>query len=506
VFEGSRGLPSSSPCGTAQRADRAPRVRAAYTLRMAVDPRALVRVLDELLWTLRREGFDISTAQAIDVARAVELVGLAHRARVREAIACLVVRRASERPRFDAAFERFFAPGQAAARGTLWERLEAEGFSGAELDALRALLEQLAGRGADSATALGTLLDRGADLSRLLAQSNLSRTIDAHSGLMLGYLTHRATSEMGAGRARQTLAGLRAGLVDALGPRGHELADALVRALDGAEEEIRAFVRQTYEARVAELGQQRREGGLASAPFLSLSVAQIDEVRRAVRRLAEQLRGAARVRIRRARQGRVDPHRTLRRAMRTGGVPYGIARTRRRRNRPKLIILCDVSDSVRAAAGFLLEFTYAAQELFDRARTFVFVSDLGETTQLFEREPVRVAIERAWRGDVVRAGENSNYGRVLRAFEARHLRELDRATTVVVLGDGRTNYHDASPEVLARIRARCRSLVWLCTEPRGSWGTGDSAMPRYAPQCTAVHEVVCATDLERAARRLVARG
>ncbi len=494
-----------SLCGTARRANRAPRVRAAYTLSMAVDPRALVRVLDELLWTLRREGFDISTAQAIDVARAVEVVGLAHRARVREAIACLVVRRATERARFDAAFERFFTPGQAAARGTLWERLQAGGFSSAEIDALRALLEQLASRGADGAT-LGTLLDRGADLSRLLVQSNLSRTIDAHSGLMLGYLTHRATSEMGAGRARQTLASLRAGLVDALGPRGHELADALAVALDGAEEEIRGFVRQTYEARVAELGEQRRQGGLASAPFLSLTVAQIDEVRRAVRRLAEQLRGAARVRIRRARHGRVDPHRTLRRAMRTGGVPYGIARTRRRRNRPKLIILCDVSDSVRAAAGFLLEFTYAAQELFDRARTFVFVSDLGETTQLFEREPVRVAIERAWRGDVVRAGENSNYGRVLRAFEARHLRELDRATTVVVLGDGRTNYHDASPEVLGRIRARCRSLVWLCPEPRGSWGTGDSAMPRYAPQCTAVHEVVCARDLERAARRLVARG
>ena len=191
--------------------------------------------------------------------------------------------------------------------------------------------------------------------------------------------------------------------------------------------------------------------------------------------------------------------------MRTGGAPLDIVRTRRRRNRPKLVVLCDVSDSVRAAAGFLLEFTYAAQELFDRTRTFVFVSDLGETTQLFDHEPVRVAIDRAWRGGVVPAGENSNYGRVLRAFEARHMREIDRATTVVVLGDGRTNYHDASPEVLGRIRARCRALVWLCPEPCGSWATGDSAMARYAPQCTAVHEVSCARDLERAARRLVAR-
>jgi uncharacterized protein len=470
------------------------------------DPRALVRVLDELLWGLRRDGFEISTAQAIDTARAVVAVGLEQRSRVREAVACLVVRRASERARFDAAFDRFFdASGPAGLRGTLWQRLEAEGFDAAEIEALRGLLAQLAGSGVDGVEVLGTFLDRGADLARLLVQSNLSRTIDAHSGMMLGYLTHRATSEMGVGRARRALVSLRSALVDALGPRGDMLADALARAVESAEDEIRGYVKETHEARVAELDRQRRAGQIETAPFASLSVAQIDEVRRAVRRFAERLRGAARVRRRRARRGRIDPHRALRRAMRTGGVPLAIARTRRRRDRAKLVVLCDVSDSVRAAAGFLLEFTYAAQELFDRARTFVFVSELGETTQLFDREPVRVALGRAWAGGVVPAGENSNYGRVLRAFEARHLREIDRTTTVVILGDGRTNYHDASPEVLGRIRSRCRALVWLCPEPRGRWATGDSAMARYAPLCTAVHEVGCARDLEQAARRLVAR-
>jgi uncharacterized protein with von Willebrand factor type A (vWA) domain len=162
-----------------------------------------------------------------------------------------------------------------------------------------------------------------------------------------------------------------------------------------------------------------------------------------------------------------------------------------------------VSDSVRAAACFLLEFTYAAQELFERARSFVFVSDLGETTQLFERAPVRVAIAQAWGGGVVATSDNSNYGRVFRSFQARHLRELDRRTTVVVLGDGRTNRHDAAPEVLDRIRERARALVWLCPEPRGQWGQGDSAMARYAPHCTAVYEVRCAADLETAARALL---
>ena len=64
---------------------------------MPADPRALVRVLDELLWALRRDGFEVSTAHAIDVARAVKVVGFERRDRLREAVACLVVQRAEER-------------------------------------------------------------------------------------------------------------------------------------------------------------------------------------------------------------------------------------------------------------------------------------------------------------------------------------------------------------------------------------------------------------------------
>jgi uncharacterized protein with von Willebrand factor type A (vWA) domain len=465
----------------------------------------LVRVLDELLWVLRREGFAVSTAQAIEVARAVQAVGLEHEDRVREAVAAVVVHSVRERPRFDAAFGAFFAPDAARARrGSLWDGLEARGFSGAELDALRELLDRLAG--SDAVGALHGWLERGAELDRMLALAGLTHRIDAHSGPQLGFLAHRLVEQLGMSPARRALARLRSLLVDALGPeRGAALADALGVELDGAGEDARAHVRSVYEQRLAELEGQRRERTLATTPFASLDAAEIEEVRRAVRSFAQRLRGGARVRARRALHGRIDPHRTLRRALRTGAVPIDPAHTRRRRDRPKLLLLCDVSDSVRAAAAFLLEFTYAAQELYSRTRTFVFVSELGETTRLFAREPVQLAIAHAWGGQVVRSGDNSNYGRVLRTFEARHLRELDRRTTVVVLGDGRTNYHDAAAEVLGRVRERCRALLWLCTEPRGQWAQGDSAMASYAARCTAVYEVRCAADLEDAARALVAR-
>lgn len=465
-------------------------------------------MLDELFWALRREGFDISTAQAIDAGRAVALVGVERRIGVRDAVAAVVVHRASDRERFDAAFDRFFAVDHASDRAhTLWDRLSAQGFDEGELEALRTLMAQLAASGTADFVALEILLDRGADVDRAVASSGTVRDIDAYSGPQLGFLTHRLLFQVGSTAGQRFLAALRALLVESFGFRGEALANALSQELERTEEDVRAHVRKRYEERVADVDRQRSGRRPATTPFVELTDAEIEEVRRAVRRFAEGLRGGARVRARRRMlHGRIEAHHTLRLALRTGGVPLRLARKQRGRDRPKLVLLCDVSESVRAVACFLLEFTYAVQDLFDKTRSFVFVSDLGETTQLFALEPVRAAIALAWQGGIAGLGDNSNYGRVLRTFEAEYARELDRRTTVVILGDGRTNDHEAAADVLDRIRQRTRAVLWLCPEPRSQWGQGDSAMAAYAPKCTAVYEVRCAADLELAARAIVARG
>jgi uncharacterized protein with von Willebrand factor type A (vWA) domain len=240
-------------------------------------------------------------------------------------------------------------------------------------------------------------------------------------------------------------------------------------------------------------------------PFADLSDDEIDDVRRGVRLLAERLRGAARVKDRHRRRGRIDPSRTMRMALATGGVPFRTVRRDQRRDRPRLVLLCDVSESVRRAARFMLEFVYAIGELFERTRSFVFVSDVGEVTRLFEKEPVETAIALAAES-VVDVRENSSYGRAFRAFEKGHIDAVDRRTTVVILGDGRTNYQTTGVDVVARIRSRAKEVLWLCPDPRPSWGIGDSAMPAYAAVVSRILEAASARDLERAARELVVRG
>ncbi len=466
----------------------------------------MLRILDELLWALRREGFDVSTAQAIDAVRVAALVGFDDRATLRDALAAVVVDRRADRARFRAAFDAFFAADRAHA-GDLWSRLAARGFTPAELSALRDLLDAAAERSGATGDAPALLAFTGAEseLDHLLRAAGIARVLaPMTSALSIGFFVQKVQGEVGLPRAASALRRIAAALREALGDeRGAALAAALGEELERARRRVRGHVERVLAARLAEpdAGGRRRAEAI---PFAGLGEREREEVRRALRRLAERLRGAERVRRRRSQRGRIDPHRTLRRSLSTFGVPFHPARRRRRRDKPRLFVVCDVSESVRAASLFMLELAHAAQELFSGTRSFVFVSELGETTRLFADRGPDAALAAVYGGAVVSLAHNSNYGRALRAFEDRAGRDVDRRSTVVILGDGRTNYMPDGAEVVARLRERSRAVLWLCPESPGSWGTGDSAMPRYAAASTRVLVARTAAELEAAAREVAA--
>jgi hypothetical protein len=348
---------------------------------------------------------------------------------------------------------------------------------------------------------LQRLLDHGSDLDRLLSLAGMDRMLAPMSGpLQRGFFAHRALERAGAGAAWRALGALRTVLRDAMGSRADALVTALTKELEAGEDVVHARVTSR-----AERPGPPWTGRIADRAMASLDRGELVEVRRGVRELAARLRGAARVRRKRARRGRIDPHRTLRRTLRTFGVPMSPAYVRRRRDRPRLVLLCDVSDSVRDVSTLLLELVYSAHELFEQTRSFVFVNDVAEASSLFRDQSPEVAIAAAYGGAVVPVTGNSNYGAALRAFVDRFLDAVDRKTTVVILGDGRTNYHDAGEAALERVRSRAKSLLWICPDPRERWAEGDSAMTRYAEICTEVHEVRTARDLERAARAVTRR-
>src|ERR1700728_4220119 len=143
------------------------------------DARSLPRLIDELVWTLRRHGFVVAPSQVIDLLRAVRALGWDDACALREATAAILLQRAADRPRFDAAFDAFFArPGPSL---DLWERLQAQGFTVDELASLRSLLdamEQVKG-GGESLMRMGALLEGDFELDRLLQLAGIRRELDS---------------------------------------------------------------------------------------------------------------------------------------------------------------------------------------------------------------------------------------------------------------------------------------------------------------------------------------
>jgi hypothetical protein len=178
----------------------------------------------------------------------------------------------------------------------------------------------------------------------------------------------------------------------------------------------------------------------------------------------------------------------------------------RRPQRPEVVVLCDVSESVRNVSRLMLLFTHTLQSLFARVRSFVFVSDLGEVTELFRTlEPER-ALDLAVTGKAVSLQSNSNYGNALASFVRRELPAITRRTTVLVIGDGRNNQNPPNVWALQEIRRKARRLVWICPEERRAWGVGDSEMDLYARVCDQVVVVQSLSDLDRLADQLVPAG
>ena len=216
-------------------------------------------------------------------------------------------------------------------------------------------------------------------------------------------------------------------------------------------------------------------------------------------RTARDLHGALSYRKEVSPRGRLSSARTMRSAMRTGGLPFRPVTVDRREDRPRLAVLVDVSLSVRNTARFTLHLVAGLQQMFGKVRTFAFVADLVEVTDVLRREELSTALAMMFGGDVLDVDANSDYGRALRTFREEYLGAVDRRTTVVILGDGRGNANPPEFGALEAIARRARDVVWLTPEFEKYWAFGASDMERYAELCDRVEVVRDLDGLESVA-------
>jgi uncharacterized protein len=217
-----------------------------------------------------------------------------------------------------------------------------------------------------------------------------------------------------------------------------------------------------------------------------------------LRRLARTMPGALTHRRAVAGRGRVDPARTMRANMRFDGIPFRPVTVARKEDKPRLVVLADVSLSVRHTARFTLYFVHGLQRLFGQVRAFAFVADAVEVTDLFAEHPAERALDLIFGGDVLDVDADSDYGAAFGRFREEFPDIVTRRTTVVILGDGRGNGHDPNTEAFEEIARRGKQVIWLTPERRNMWRLGRCDLPRYAEFCHRVDVVRDLDGLDRA--------
>jgi uncharacterized protein with von Willebrand factor type A (vWA) domain len=455
----------------------------------------------EFVGDLRRAELRVSTTEALDALEAAAAVGLEDREDLRHALAAAIVKEARDLPTFDRIFDLYFFDLQGLGA-------EAARALGREDPWARALLERLL-EAADleiDPLAEMLLLADAASLELAVRQGGQGLGLERlFYVLQVGYFTRRIWEQF---PWREIETDLQA-LLEAAEAQGMD-PGALARLrtyMDLRLEAFRRLVRQHVERELARRGpgqaERLRRELLADKPLFTLSADEVAQMRAVVARLARRIKDALAVRQRREQRGRLDLHRTLRASLKYGGVPLDLRWRRRHRDKPRLVTLCDVSDSVRNASRFMLQLVWNLQECFAKVQSFVFVSEIAEVSESFRTLPVERAVEYALGHAAVDYHSRSDFGYAFARFCRESLDRLDRKTTLLVLGDARNNYNDPQAWALRLIRERVKGIIWLNPEGRWGWGVGDSVMPLYAPHCDLVRECRTLTQLAEVVDGLV---
>lgn len=444
---------------------------------------------------LRAQGISVGPSETVDAGQVLSVLDLGDRETVREGLACAVLRRADHRQTYDALFDLWW-PAALGGRTVLLEddendtpppQLDAD-----DVEAMRQMLLDLLADNPD----VGDLDDRLVAMIAAIVEAYGRYT----SSRGPSYSSYQALKAMGLDQLEgRLLAGLLAPHGDDPSPTQEQIAKALAAQKIA---QLRRMVESETKRRTAEqLGREHVQmygiPQLAeNVEFLRASGDQLRQMRRVVAPLARMLATRLAAKRRRHRAGAIDLRKTLRRSMSTGGVPIDVVLRKPRPARPELVVLCDVSGSVAGFSHFTLLLVHALRQQFSRVRVFAFIDTTDEVTHLFGPDAdLAVAIQRITReaGVYTRDG-HSDYGNAFVSFTENFPGVLSPRSSLLVLGDGRTNYRSPAADVLAHMVTASRHAHWLNPEPRHLWGSGDSAVPRYSDVIT-MHECRSAKQL-----------
>ena len=449
------------------------------------------QTLEDFYRAVRAAGVPVPPSGSIAASRAVALVGYRERAVLKYALSMNLANSLAEQELVEECFDRFFRmeafgeehqpPAEAAANDADAEPAPASppaqsaqpNYQG-ELPLARMLIER-------DRLALTRAMQRAAREAGLneiwfFTQKSL--------------YTQQILQRMGLRELQDEIRGLGQGDC----PTRIATAGALREAKDWLYEEVRDFVEQQLGIYGKTAVQSLRERHLQKTRLSNIEQRDFRTMHELVRKMARRLSALYSKKRKRADRGQLDFPRTLRSNVAYGGVLFETHWKQRFVDRPRVLVLCDVSGSVQAYARFLLLFLHSLNDVLERIDSYVFTSGLAPVDHIFDSYPVAEAIDRIM---AEHGFGGSDYGGMLRDLERDYLDAIDHRTTVLILGDARNNQLDPCSHILRQVRERAKRVLWLNPEPESFWGTGDSVMRQYRPHCHVARTCNTLEHLER---------
>ncbi len=505
----------------------------------------MLDVLTGFVGELRQVGLPVSVTEAADAAEAIRHLPLEDRQAIKYALGATLVKSSAHWRAFDTAFEVYFS-----LRGPQYAIDGADGGDGAPgdedgasgADGSRGLGQAERGAGGGEAVSpeeLAAMLYKAlseGDSSMLAAVARLA--VGRYAGMEPGrpvggtyylYRTLRNLDLDGAlarliGEARAAVEGPgtqpAASAGEDLGPviRGRRLGhlspleerlleDEYKARIDDLRRAIEAEIRRRLVADrgVEALAKSLRKPLPEDVDFMHATRDELVQMRRAVQPLTRKLQARLARKHRHLRRGALDFRATMRHSLSYGGVPAEPRFRHPKPTKPELFVIADISGSVAAFARFTLHLVHAIASQFSQVRSFVFIDGIDEVTGIFDRaETVGEAVHRVnQEADVVWVDGHSDYGHALAVFWQRWGGDVGPKTSIILLGDARSNYHSPEAWVVKELAQRARRVYWLNPEPRSYWGSGDSIVEHYAQFCDGVFECRNLRQLEGFVEHLV---
>lgn len=395
---------------------------------------------------LRYSGVRIGSGEVLDALKSLTLLDLSDRSAVKAALKATLVKRPGDAPVFEKAFEVFFAPPEA--REEVKRRYEQK------LADHREKLEQASQELQFQGMPL-ELSDREKTVYASIPEEERQKLMEYIRKTAEGKNVEQHFRPILESVVKGSLSYWRKSLRNELDlhepPKtGDEELNAMVEGMGGAG-----------------------DGGVKSLleeDMQNIADKDLPRARALIRKLARQMVARITRRYRQSKKHKIlDLRKSIRSNISYGGTMFRLRYKSRRIQKPKLVLICDVSGSMARYAGFVLQFIYGIHSVVGRIESFVFSENLERVTGYFQQggDFTGTMLEVINRSS--QWGGGTNLAAALRTLRQKHPDVLTGDSYVILVSDTKTMAIDEAVEEIGRIKRKVKDIVWLNTLPHGEW-------------------------------------